>query len=277
MLRPMSRRRAARSPFEEAVEVFEQLPAKVGLITAVGLFVVGWALPVIFPSGSGFAALYAQGGKVILWLIAAAVAISTLFGAVRRSIDRGRFDSNVRLDDLSWSEFEGYLAEYFRRRGSAVTYRGGAVADGGVDLVLDDASGRRIVQAKHWKKRQVGVEKLRALWGVLGDERADGAVVVTSGGFTSDALRFAEGKRIELIGRDQLLRLVAEVKGKAAPVAPMAQDKLASVTHAAEQMGVCPQCSRGVLQQRLARRGQNAGSYFLGCSRFPDCRYTRSL
>jgi ssDNA-binding Zn-finger/Zn-ribbon topoisomerase 1 len=39
----------------------------------------------------------------------------------------------------------------------------------------------------------------------------------------------------------------------------------------------CPQCSRGVLQKRLARRGQNAGSYFLGCSRFPDCRYTAPL
>ncbi len=238
----MSRRRAAKSLFEEALEVFEQLPAKVGLITAVGLFVVGWVLPVIFPIGSGFAALYAQGGKAILWLLAAAVALSTLFGAIRRLIDRGRFNSGVRLDDLTWREFEGYLAEYFRRRGASVTYRGGAVADGGVDLVLDDASGRRIVQAKHWKGRSVGVVPLRALWGVLDDERAQGAVVVTSGGFTPDALRFAEGKRLELIGRDQLVRLVAEVKGSGAAAArsPAGGAATVAVTPASTSAVSCP-------------------------------------
>jgi len=267
----MSRRRAPKSPFDEAADVFEQLPLKVGLLTAAGLLLIGWVLPLLFGSGSGFAAVYAQLGKLMLWLFAAVVASAALVGAGRRAMDRGRFDSDVTLDDLTWSQFESYLAEYFRRRGASVTHRGGAVADGGVDLVLDDVSGRRIVQAKHWKSRSVGVVPLRALWGILDDERAQGAVVVTSGQFTPDAVRFAEGKRLELIGRDQFVRLVAEMKGTGSPL------PVAPAPAVAEAAEACPRCRRGVLVTKKAHRGRNAGSEFLSCSRFPECKYARDL
>ncbi len=261
----MPRKRADDSIFDEIAKTFEQVPAKVGLLTALVLVVFGLILPFIF-SGPDMTGAFAVTGRFLLWAFAVAVAVGAAVGAMRRSRDRSGFNSTVRVDDLTWREFEGYLAEYFRRRGASVTYRGGASADGGVDLVLEDTSGRRIVQAKHWKNRSVGVVPLRALWGVLDDENAHGAVFVTSGEFTPDALRFAEGKRLELIGRTQLLRLVAEVKGTSAEPAP------ASSTDEA-----CPQCGRGVLAKKLARRGSNAGSYFLGCSRFPDCRYTRGM
>ncbi|CAK0768758.1 DNA topoisomerase III [Gammaproteobacteria bacterium] len=36
----------------------------------------------------------------------------------------------------------------------------------------------------------------------------------------------------------------------------------------------CPSCNQGRLIQRTARRGSNAGGTFLGCSKFPHCRYT---
>jgi len=36
----------------------------------------------------------------------------------------------------------------------------------------------------------------------------------------------------------------------------------------------CPSCHQGHLIQRTARRGSNAGGTFLGCSKFPRCRYT---
>jgi restriction system protein len=272
----MPRKRANDSVLDGLIESFVARRAKAGLVTAVGLFVLGWVLATIFPSGSGFVGLYAQGGRTILWILAALVALAALLGALRRRMDRDRFDSNVSLDDLSWSQFEGYLAEYFRRRRFSVTYRGGALADGGVDLVLDDSSGRRIVQAKHWKRRSVGVETLRALWGVLGDEGAQGAIVVTSGRFTGDAVRFAEGKQLELIGREQLIRLIGEVKGSAAPSLPGSGRSVAPDA-ASTPRETCPQCGRGVLERKLAQRGPNAGSYFLGCNRFPDCRYSRNV
>lgn len=37
----------------------------------------------------------------------------------------------------------------------------------------------------------------------------------------------------------------------------------------------CPRCG-SAMQQRMARRGRNAGSYFWGCSRYPRCKGTRS-
>lgn len=266
----MPRRRAEEPLFEEIAEEFEQLPFRAGLIAATFLAIVGWVLPVIFPmQGLALGGSLAIMGRYLLWLLAFMVLLSSAFGALRRLIDGRRFDSDADIEQLTWSQFEGHLAEYFRRRGSAVTYRGGSSADGGVDLVLDDATGRRIVQAKHWKTRRVGVVPLRALWGVLDDERAQGAVFITSGTFTPDALAFAEGKRLELIDGVRLRRLIAEVKG----VQPAGVPAFGTVS----QAEVCPGCGQGQLERRLARRGAHAGSYFLGCSRYPQCRYTRNI
>src|SRR5437867_1458415 len=182
-------RRAQKPIFEEFADEFENLPARAGLIVAATLALVGWILPVFLPvTGLSLAGSLAIAGRYLVWLLAFMVFAATGVGVARRWFDGRRFDSGVKINDLTWSQFEGYLAEYFRRLGASVTYRGGATADGGVDLVLEDASGRRVVQAKHWKTRRVGVVPLRALWGVIGDEQAQGAVFVTSGTFTPDAV-----------------------------------------------------------------------------------------
>lgn len=48
-------------------------------------------------------------------------------------------------------------------------------------------------------------------------------------------------------------------------------------THAANgNKERCPQCSSRLVK-RIAKRGQNAGKSFLGCSTFPKCRYTSEL
>lgn len=273
------RRRAEQGAFIEFAEAFEQLPLRAGLITAAVLAVVGVAVRPIFAGQAGMAASLALAGQYLCWGLAFLVLVSALVGAARRAGDRGRFDSNIRIGDLTWKQFEGYLAEYFRRHGATVTYRGGSSPDGGVDLVVDDTSGRRIVQAKHWKARSVGVVPLRALWGVLNDERADGAVCVTSGTFTPDAIEFTRGKRFELINGDQLARLVAEVKGAPALGSPASVTPagLPAPAGAAQPAEACPKCGEGVLERKLARRGTNAGSYFLSCSRFPNCKYARNL
>jgi restriction system protein len=38
----------------------------------------------------------------------------------------------------------------------------------------------------------------------------------------------------------------------------------------------CPRCGSEMVR-RVAKRGRNAGSEFLGCSRFPQCRGIRSF
>ncbi len=42
------------------------------------------------------------------------------------------------------------------------------------------------------------------------------------------------------------------------------------------EKGLCPRCG-APLVVRTAKKGPNAGSRFLGCSRYPDCRYTKNI
>ena len=142
------------------------------------------------------------------------------------------------------------------------------MADGGVDLSLTYPGGERlIVQCKHWKNRHVGVKPVRELWGVLDDEKADGAIFVTSGAFSADALAFARGKRLELIDGPKLRGMMAEMKRTpaATSVAGVALSPSAPL---------CPRCEAPMVL-RTARRGANAGEQFWGCSTYPKCQATR--
>jgi len=142
------------------------------------------------------------------------------------------------------------------------------MADGGVDLSLTYPGGERlIVQCKHWKNRHVGVKPVRELWGVLDDEKADGAIFVTSGSFSAEALAFARGKRLELIDGAQLRGMMAELK-RTQPAAPVVEPAQGASNP------LCPRCESPMVL-RTARRGANAGEQFWGCSTYPKCQGTR--
>jgi restriction system protein len=236
------------------------------LLLAGLLLVLGFVLPASVPASLGGWWSLLKQTQPLFWSLALFVVVAWGSVAVKRLAGERLFEATADIGNLSWEQFETYLAEYFRRRGAKVTYRGGTSADGGVDLVLDGPGGRRLLQAKHWRSRRVAVQTVRELWGVVQHERADGAVMVTSGTYTADAHRFAAGKNYDLIDGARLRTLVAELKGL-----PM------QATQADVVSVKCPSCREGTLERRMARRGQRAGSYFLGCSRFPDCRYTQNL
>jgi restriction system protein len=218
----------------------------------------------LFAGGSAITAIRLQFARWILWFFAIAVLVFMAAGVVRRALDRKTFDSTDDLAALTWRQFEGYVGEFYRRRGFTVAPRGGAVSDGGVDLLLTGASGERvIVQCKHWKHRNVGVRPLRELWGVMSDEKADGAVFITSDSFTPDAIAFAVGKRLELIDGPRLRTLIAAMKrldgAEATPAATPAQAPR------------CPRCGSPMVL-RTATRGAKIGEKFWGCSTYPVCK-----
>lgn len=39
----------------------------------------------------------------------------------------------------------------------------------------------------------------------------------------------------------------------------------------------CPECKKGTLVRRLAKKGKNKGNYFLACNNFPKCKYISPL
>jgi len=261
-----SRSGARTSLLEQVAEPFADLPPLAGVIAAILLAVAGWAAP-LFAGASVIAVVWLQFGRWLVWLLAGLVLAYTIVGVWRRFIDRRTFDSTDEPARLTWSQFERLIAEFYRRRGATVTPRGGPMADGGVDLNLTYATGERlIVQCKHWKNRRVGVKPLRELWGVMDYEKADGAIFVTSGSFTAEALAFARGKQLELIDGPRLRGMIADMKRTQAPTS------VAKIA-AAASAPLCPRCESPMVL-RIARRGAHAGQQFWGCSTYPKCQGT---
>jgi len=112
------------------------------------------------------------------------------------------------LNNLSWQDFERQVAEVYRQEGYLVDEVGGGGADGGVDLRLRRDGLTTIVQCKRWKTYKVGVKTVRELFGVMTAEKANRAVIITSGVYTDEALRFAQGKPIELVDAAQLAQMM---------------------------------------------------------------------
>ncbi|MEO8974666.1 MAG: restriction endonuclease [Casimicrobiaceae bacterium] len=55
------------------------------------------------------------------------------------------------------------------------------------------------MQCKRWKSNTIGVGLVRERYGAMAGERAHGAIFVTSGRYTPDAIDFARDKSIKLI------------------------------------------------------------------------------
>jgi hypothetical protein len=120
-----------------------------------------------------------------------------------------------RLYGLSPGEFEDYVAELFRKKGYAVTHRGGS-GDRGVDLELSDRrTGRRaIVQCKRYQNT-VGAKTVRELYGTLLHELAYHAFLVTTADISDAARSWADGKPITLIDGATLVRIDSSLRDSA--------------------------------------------------------------
>lgn len=116
------------------------------------------------------------------------------------------------LQSITWENFEVLVGETFRRMGYKIKERGGAKADGGVDLEAWAGNKKVIIQCKHWKKTSVGVNIVREMYGVCMHENASVVYIVTCGFFTKDAKAFASGKPVYLVNGYQLLKWIDNIK-----------------------------------------------------------------
>lgn len=162
------------------------------------------------------------------------------------------------------SEFEEFTAKIFRALGYQTQLVGGS-GDGGIDIEMTKDGRRHLVQCKKFITRKVTPHDVRDFFGAMCDRHVDGkSFFVTTNIFTLEAERFAEGKPIELIDGIQLIQLVREsgVMGKQAEI---------RMTPKSE--GSCPDCGSPL----VVRTNRNNGNRFLGCSRYPSCRFSKSL
>jgi restriction system protein len=223
-----------------------------------------------FVSGHLFKTL-ATFGQYILTFVFLLGAIMSFFGRKKReyllSDTKQRSKQNALLN-MSWHEFEMLVGEVFRQRGFTVVEMGGNGPDGGVDLVLTKSSETHLVQCKQWKAFKVGVGVVRELFGIMAAKGAVSGYVVTSGVFTSEAKKFADGRNIELIDGTNLTRMIQDVKSF--------PETTPKKVYEVKNSPACPKCGSEMLR-RNARRGSNAGKAFYGCSQYPACRGTRPI
>lgn len=169
----------------------------------------------------------------------------------------------LALDDLDWFQLEKLVAVLFKAKGNAVEMRGGANADGGIDLVVDSGTTKAAVQCKHWSKWKCGSGVVRELIGAMKHEGfSQGFLVCRTA--TDAAVQLANQERITIVDREGLIeRIDAAIDADNEDVRRLlfAPDKL------------CPKCGAQMIL-RIAAKGSNVGSEFWGCSKYPDCRQT---
>jgi len=272
----------------DVVEITSKLPWWVGLFLAVGSYIGLHSLATKgLPQAQagdisqaltgGLIYTFASLGQYFLPVIFSIGSVLSAFMTIKRK----RLHSNVtsgdkKVADINWYDFELLIGEHFRRQGFTVdeTKTG---ADGGIDLVLKKDSGKYLVQCKHYKAYKVGVKPVREVLGVMVSCGATGGYVVTSGQFTKDAMSFAEDNKITLIDGSELQRILKAIPKKPRALAATDDQITTALNNNAEEgPGICPKCGSSLVV-RVARQGNRAGQKFLGCSKFPGCRFTKQI
>jgi len=173
-------------------------------------------------------------------------------------------DLMARLRTIDWFQFEKVIAALYRSLGYTVTRRGGANPDGGIDLILERGAERTAVQCKQWRTWKVRERTVREFLGALTHAGLHRGIIVTLCGYTNDAQRLAVAHSIEILDEAALAGLLRTAG------AARNSEILAALN---DDRKVCPKCEAGMVL-RTARKGENVGSQFWGCSAYPRCRYT---
>ncbi len=263
----MARRR--KDSGEELLDLLPDMPWWVSIVFGMVLYVVlRFGFPIWWPDAKTMSGVFARAVSQAAWMTIIFVAPS-LVSVVRsarksRMLDRQSGIESIR--DLPWKQFEELLGEAYRRQGFTVFENSGKGTDGGIDLTIKRAGETYLVQCKHWKVYKVGVKVIREMLGLVAAHGATGAIVVTSGVFTTEAAGFAAAQRIELVDGSDLVRLIGGLQTRPTMAAPAA----------ASAARLCPRCGNNLVL-RQAKRGPNAGSQFWGCNGYPHCRHTEPV
>jgi len=178
--------------------------------------------------------------------------------------DRARLLAQVRVPEflrqVDPRAFELLVCRLYERMGYSVEPTR-YVGDDGIDGFLRKDGQLTILQCKR-TKAAVGAPILRDLLGAMHHEKADAAIVVTTGGVSQQARRWAAGTPIQIV---ELAELVDLLKGH------MQEADIVPADFEVSGECACAKCGKP-LRVVHGRRGR-----FLGCTGYPTCRYTRDI
>lgn len=275
------------SPLEDIITIASKLPWWLGTTLALVSYLAlhSYASRPLFSSAGpgqlGAAVVYGIFTTMALfgqYILPFAFGLGALISAVNLAKQKKLYNGVTKrpgvaaLNDMSWSDFERLVSEYYRRKGFQVTREGGSGPDGGVDLVISRNGEVHLVQCKQWKVYKVGVQAVREFYGVMASRGVAGGYFVTSGQYTDEAKRFVQGLNLELIDGQKLRGMIGLAQK---PDLSVITDPSPTVSAVSEDP-CCPQCGSGMIK-RIARQGSNTGKEFWGCERYPKCKGTRRI
>jgi len=173
----------------------------------------------------------------------------------------------ARLRAIDWFQFETVMSILYQKQGYAVTRRGGAGPNGGIDLVIEKNGARKAVQCKQWKSGTVQEKMVQEFAGALQRAEIPAGVLVTLGGGTGPAKALAEEQGVEILEESQLVRMLAAADAEHDPVVLELLN---------DQRKFCPKCESEMVL-RAAPAGPNSRGQLWGCSTWPQCDYTMQL
>lgn len=124
-------------------------------------------------------------------------------------LKRNRQRWEDELSRIDPTRFEALIGEHYRKQGYRVEHVGaeaiGQQYDGGIDLKMYRGAEYVIVQCKRWNRDQVPHNTVHELLGLIVNEGASGAILVTVGEFTMAAKNAAaKHRRVQLIDGSEL-------------------------------------------------------------------------
>lgn len=122
---------------------------------------------------------------------------------LRENATMGFIKTNEKLLELDPIEFEHHVATFFEKKGYSANVTT-ASNDGGIDIILKDDSNRRYaVQCKRYSKT-VSSSDMRTFLGTLVYNRIKKGFFVTTGNFSTNAIKIASEHNIELYDGERI-------------------------------------------------------------------------
>ncbi|SEO08858.1 Restriction endonuclease [Terribacillus saccharophilus] len=115
---------------------------------------------------------------------------------------------------MSGANFEFYLAQLYKSRGYSVKITPGS-GDYGADLLITKNKEYRAIQAKRYSK-PVGVRAVQEVIAAKVYYDCNTATVISNSTYTKNAIKMASKTGVELVGRNDLMSMIIEMKNSRA-------------------------------------------------------------
>lgn len=172
--------------------------------------------------------------------------------------------ANIKdIDRMDGLDFEIYLSVLFKELGYKAIVTNGS-HDFGADLILKKGNHKIVVQAKRYGyKKNVSISAIQEVFASQRYHGADESWVVTNSFFTKSALKLAKPCNVVLKNRYDLVDWILKIQSTTTPKNVRKENVVKRI---------CPNCKNS-----LRVRTSGNGNEFIGCSNYPNCKYTESI